>query len=160
MKLLESNFVRNLFVAFLVSLVTLSLVVLFSSTSMYSRLEDTVYDNFFRTVKVDKNKTNGVAIVAIDDMSLIEGDSRELFWPWPRDMYAIISKFLVDHGAKAVVFDIIFSGPDLDRADSYGAENDSKFYDAIIETGKVVLPLISIIDLQKMINSILVILTI
>ncbi|HOV13500.1 MAG TPA: CHASE2 domain-containing protein, partial [Spirochaetota bacterium] len=139
MKLSENAVLKNVLVAFLVTVLSLVLSVLFSFTDVYNRLEDAVYDNFFRTVKVDKNKTDSVAIVAIDDMSLIEGDNRGVFWPWSRDMYAIISKFLVDQGAKAVIFDILFTGPDMDRADSLGSENDRKFYDTISETNKVIL---------------------
>lgn len=140
MRLSENNFLRNILIVFFVCLLSIFVSVLFMFTDMYNRLEDSIYDNFFRTIQVDKNKTEKVAIVAIDDMSLIETETRGVFWPWERSMYSVISEYLIEQGAKAVVFDIIFSGPDMDRADSMGSENDTKFYDTMINTGRVILP--------------------
>ncbi len=141
MKIAENSFLRNALIVILVSFFSLFLSFAFMFTDAYDRLESVIYDNFFRTVELNKSKTDSVAIVAIDDSSLIETEKRGVFWPWDRNMYAMISEYLIGLGAKAVVYDIIFSGPDMDRADSLpGAENDQMFHYVMTSTGKVVLP--------------------
>jgi len=57
-------------------------------------------------------------------------------------MYGKIANYLINDGAKAVVFDIIFSGPDMDRGEgeTLGSESDEEFYNAMKNTGKVILP--------------------
>ncbi|TKB82076.1 MAG: adenylate/guanylate cyclase domain-containing protein [Nitrospira sp.] len=72
-----------------------------------------------------------IVLVAIDDASL-EAYGR---WPWSRDRHGYVVNFLKRAGAKAVVFDLIFSEPDT--ADE---QFDQVFADEMRAAGNVYLP--------------------
>ncbi|MCU0857516.1 MAG: adenylate/guanylate cyclase domain-containing protein [Pontiellaceae bacterium] len=78
-------------------------------------------------------RTDEAVLVYLDDDS-----HRELLQPydrpWDRGLHAQLLERLTADGARAVVFDIIFSGPNLDHP-----EGDERFAQAIRENGKVVL---------------------
>ncbi len=67
-----------------------------------------------------------ICIIVIDQVSLESVhhvlDHR---WPWPREFYAKMLGFLKAAGAKAVVFDMFFSEPDIDHPDILGADSDA-----------------------------------
>lgn len=58
--------------------------------------------------------------------SLDWGKKQGLSWPWPREVYAPIIDFCTRHGARAVIFDVIYSEPS-----SYGVADDRKLAEAI-----------------------------
>jgi adenylate cyclase len=72
-----------------------------------------------------------IGIVVIDQTSL-EKVYRTIGqrWKWPREFYAKITGFLYKAGAKAVIFDMYFTEPDIDRVDISGAESDAALVDA------------------------------
>lgn len=55
-------------------------------------------------------------------------------WPWPRRYHAALTHILSEWGAKAVVFDILFSEPSAEK------EEDLALLEAIKESGRVYLP--------------------
>jgi len=56
-------------------------------------------------------------------------------WPWSRNYHAVLTHILNDWGAKAIVFDVIFSEPS-------DAANDGAFQEAIETSGRVYLPVV------------------
>lgn len=76
--------------------------------------------------RADKN----LILVAVDEPSL------ETFgrWPWPRDRFGYVVRYLREAGAKAVVFDILFLEPD-----EGAAEFDATFAEEIRRAGNVFL---------------------
>ncbi|MGQ9589336.1 MAG: CHASE2 domain-containing protein [Planctomycetota bacterium] len=81
-----------------------------------------------RTPSVDR-----VALVLVDEYSVErEREEASIFWPWPRDMYVPILRFLEKAGVRAVAFDIVFADPHKDRT-------DAEFAAAIAEAGNVTL---------------------
>jgi len=58
-------------------------------------------------------------------------------WPWPRIFYGTMIDFISGAGAKAIVFDILFSEPDIER-DISGAESDAALVDATARSGRVI----------------------
>jgi adenylate cyclase len=77
---------------------------------------------------------SSIVIVAIDDNSLDVYRDVLGRWPWPRDAYVYMLEYLRYAGAGLVVFDVLFSEPDLARPHA-----DSAFAEAI-GAGDVVLP--------------------
>ena len=76
--------------------------------------------------------TSRVATILIDQGSLDWGrESQGLAWPWPRETYRAITDFCARGGAKAVVFDMIYSEPS-----SYGVEDDRGFRASLKRYGK------------------------
>lgn len=72
-----------------------------------------------------------IVLVAIDEASL-EAFGR---WPWARDRHGYMVRYLKEAGAKAIVFDILFSEPD-----ATGEEFDEVFAQEIAAAGNVFLP--------------------
>ena len=64
--------------------------------------------------------TGGIKLILLDQQSLDWGNKRNgLSWPWPREVYAPIIDFCTRHGAKAVIFDVLYSEPSV-----YGMADD------------------------------------
>ncbi len=94
------------------------------------------YDQLCR-LKAGYSVTPGeVVLIAVDQNSLEATRSQGINWPWPRQMYAPILQFCADSGARAVVFDILFTEPS-----SYGVEDDQILADAVRANGRAVLAL-------------------
>lgn len=80
--------------------------------------------------------TNDIKIVLLDQASLDWGASvNHLSWPWPREVYAPLLKFMQRAGAKVVTFDVLYTEPSI-----YGVEDDETFAYAIKKT-PLVLPI-------------------
>jgi CHASE2 domain-containing sensor protein len=59
-----------------------------------------------------------IVVLDIDETSLAEMSARYGRWPWPREVLAQVGANLESHGARAVVFDILFADPDTRNPDS------------------------------------------
>jgi adenylate cyclase len=67
-------------------------------------------------IRGEKKSEAPVALLTVDDRSIEEVGR----WPWSRDKIAQISNRMMDYGAKAVGFDIVFSEPQEDpRMESF-----------------------------------------
>ena len=91
-------------------------------------LEFKALDHRFRSMPCwdEASSPADISIIVIDQVSL-ESVHRTLDhrWPWPREFYAKMLGFLKAAGAKAVIFDMFFSEPDRDHADSSGEASDA-----------------------------------
>jgi len=113
--------------------------LLSSGTMLIDRWEkqaqDLIYRSFYREIHPDN-----VVIIAIDQNSLnYFQENLKLLWPWPRDVYALMTDFLSDCGAKVIAYDVIFSAPDIDRLNVSAEYADSRFAEAMQRSGRVVL---------------------
>ncbi|MFH1829226.1 MAG: adenylate/guanylate cyclase domain-containing protein [Pseudomonadota bacterium] len=63
-----------------------------------------------------------VALLYVDEPSLVTMKEMGISWPWPRELYAGALDFAKRGGAKAVVFDLFFS-----EDSSYGLGDDESF---------------------------------
>jgi adenylate cyclase len=71
--------------------------------------------------------TDKIKLILLDQQSLDWGRKvNRLSWPWPREVYGPIIDFCTRHGARAVIFDVIYSEPS-----SYGVADDRKLAEAI-----------------------------
>lgn len=84
-------------------------------------------------------EANDVVMIGIDDASLKFFGDNGISWPWPRTFYAHVLDYLSRSGAAAVLFDLLFYQPDLDRSESDGQETDNVFAEAIAKNRSVVL---------------------
>ena len=106
------------------------------SGSLLESYELRTYDQLCRFKANYSSSPQEIVLVAVDQGSLEAARSQGINWPWPRQMYAPILQFCAAAGARAVVFDILFTEPS-----SYGLEDDRVFADAVKETGRTVLAL-------------------
>ena len=71
--------------------------------------------------------TDRIRLILLDQNSLDWGKKENaLGWPWPREIYNVILDFCRRQGAKAVIFDVLFTEPS-----TYGAADDRSFGEAI-----------------------------
>jgi adenylate cyclase len=79
--------------------------------------------------------TPQVVVVTIDQPDLDFLKTQGVTWPWPRQLYAPLIDFCRRSGAKAVIFDILYT-----EASSYGPEDDQRLAAAAAAAGKVIFP--------------------
>ncbi len=99
------------FYQFLLSVFVLVLFIIFLPSARFQRMENIVHDTFFKQRKLATHPD--IVLIEIAEDSL-ESIGR---WPWPRSYHAALTHILSEWGAKAVVFDIIFSEPSTDKDD-------------------------------------------
>jgi adenylate cyclase len=93
------------------------------------RLNDVMYDSYFKWRTPENRNDSQVVIVAIDDKSLDLADAQmKMGWPWRRQTYSFLIQFANQHGCKAVAFDFIFSQSSLYN---FAGADDQLFADAI-----------------------------
>ncbi len=73
-----------------------------------------------------------IVLLAIDDSSLAYFKEKlALSYPWPRDAYAHILRFLDKAGVRGVFFDLQMRDPSDDREEVYGDEADMEFVEMV-----------------------------
>jgi adenylate cyclase len=78
--------------------------------------------------------TSQVVTILLDQNSLIWAkESNGLSWPWPRETYKAVADICARGGAKALVFDVLYTEPS-----SSGVEDDARFRDALKANGRTV----------------------
>lgn len=98
-----------------------------------------------------------IILIAIDELSLSYFAQQRTYWPWPREFYAIVIDYLVQHDANVIALDLLLDTPDFDRL-SYRADlSDERFARSVADAGNVILglkttpyrPEIPTIDFEK-----------
>jgi len=111
----------------LAALTSLALAAL-TASPLTTRLDNILYDRLQRASARPVDPS--ILIVGVDERSL-----RALgAWPWSRARHAEMIDRLTQAGAKAIVYDVLFSQPAPDPAD------DAALAAAIARSGKVYLP--------------------
>lgn len=82
--------------------------------------------------KADPN----IVIVDIDEASLEAMAQEYGRWPWPRQVFAEFLEVLQEQKPQAIVFDILFSDPDV-----FNKESDSYFNDVVSEAQNTFFPM-------------------
>jgi adenylate cyclase len=108
-------------------------------TSALESLELKSLDLRFHWFAKPQNADTNIVITAIDEKSLLQFKHGGVVWKWPREFYGALVRYLHRGGAKAVVFDVLYPDPDIDRTNTNGEESDSTFGRAMKESGNVVL---------------------
>lgn len=77
-----------------------------------------------------------IVLLFIDQYSLdLYEKEQNLPWPWPREIYSAVIRYLEKGGAKAVFFDLILS-----ESSRSGVEDDAGFAREVATSGKVFIP--------------------
>ena len=100
---------------------------LFSFFNLSQQWEHQVQDILYRGFQTEQHPDETV-IIAIDQNSLNHFEKNyQTLWPFPRDIYAAVTEYLRLCGARAILFDVIFSSPDIDRVNIAAEAADSAF---------------------------------
>jgi len=130
---------KKILIAFGITCGILFVSGLLYNNGLIQRWENQVQDILYRDFQIEQHPTESV-IVAIDQNSLDYFQNNFLaLWPWPRDIYAVATAYLRQCGAKVILYDIIFSSPDIDRVNVQAEYADSAFALQMRAAGNVVL---------------------
>lgn len=105
---------------------------------VFESLELKTLDARFRQFVKPEQAAKDIVILTIDERSLQEFKRHGNPWPWQRDFYAEVVKYLQNGGAKLIMFDILFDNPDVQRLVE-AEHTDGKFADAMKEANNVLL---------------------
>ena len=98
-------------------------------------LESRLLDSFVRQSALNDSPDRDIVIVDIDESSITALADEVGSWPWPRSVYAELLESLFPLGPDAVVFDLMFSEPDIYRPDS-----DAWFNEVLAQSHNVFFP--------------------
>ena len=94
----------------------------------------TTLDHLYRAAPLPPAKSQ-VVVVTVDQPDLDFFQKQGVSWPWPRQLYAPLIEFCQRGGARAVIFDVLYT-----EASVYGGEDDERLAQAMEASGRVVLP--------------------
>ncbi|HEY8219528.1 MAG TPA: CHASE2 domain-containing protein, partial [Methylobacter sp.] len=121
--------------AVITGLTAVLLAQLLQSAKLLDQWEYTTWSWREKLLAQPSEYTQDIKIILLDQASLDWGSSvNGLSWPWPREAYAPIIRFLQRAGAKIIAFDVLYT-----EASVYGVEDDQVFANAMADN-KVVLP--------------------
>jgi adenylate cyclase len=108
-------------------------IYFFGNTPFFQTFENILWDVRVEKLQRAEEHDTKIKLVLIDQSSLDWAKTNyTLAWPWPREMYAKLVDYCISHGAKAVIFDILFQEPSV-----YGVEDDKRLIDSIMRTNTV-----------------------
>ncbi len=125
----------------IILVVILSFVILLSQSSFISEMESRSWDWRLRLPNVLSKADQRIAMILLDQESLEYGVRHfGVYWPWPRQMYEAVIKYLETANAKAVAFDILFT-----EQTAQSLDDDKDFVNAV--SGK--LPVVTAVALSQ-----------
>lgn len=116
-----------LFFSMIIALVSFSLKFI----PYFQQLELSAIDIRFKEFPLSEKADSSIVLVAIDNSSLQYAQEFDIQWPWPREFYALITDYLAEKGAKAVLYDIQFYESDYNRADLSASDSDNRFAESL-----------------------------
>jgi adenylate cyclase len=100
-------------------------------------LDNRLSDALVRRHALTRTPDPEVILVAIDERSLEAMAPEYGRYPWPRSVHAQLLEQLARHGARAIVFDIMFTDPDSGRA-----QDDAWLVEAAVATPNAFFPMV------------------
>lgn len=119
----------------LIGIVSAAVSLILFYTSRLEWVEHTAWDWRVRHCARPSAQSSKIKLIFLDQYSLDWGaaEDRQLPWPWPRQVYVPVLKFLQRGGAKSVMFDIVFT-----EQSQMGVDDDMALGAAIADFGKYV----------------------
>jgi len=103
---MKRNRIKIFFISSLVSLLSIGLFFFFGILDYFVMQP---FDIMTKLVRKESRISNDIVVILIDETTLKAMDPVVGRWPWPRWVHAEVIRFLKDAGAKAIVFDILFT---------------------------------------------------
>ena len=109
-------------------------------TAFVDNIELMTYDWRMRLTARPDRPSDDIVLVSIDDDSVRRLAPLVGRWPWPRLVHASLLDYLARAQARAIVYDVLFTEPDVRRFDVgdeewTGKESDEAFADVGQEGG-------------------------
>jgi signal transduction histidine kinase/CheY-like chemotaxis protein len=124
--LIAGRWQRNL----LVATAALGLALLLAQTAIFHRLDLEMLDLQMRMLSPPQDMS-GVVGIDVDEKSMDVLEGRLGAWPYDREVFALVTDFLHEAGATAIIYDIVFAE---------ARKGDAAFGAAIKRAARVALP--------------------
>ena len=128
---------RNAFYLYLALLFSLFVVVDVAFLHVGSNMRQAAFDAMVKWRLVVPKPDPEIVIVDINEASLAAMAKDYGRWPWPRQVLGEFLEHLETQQPKAVVFDILFSDPDV-----YNPDSDAYFDAAVAQTSNTYFPML------------------
>lgn len=119
------------------ALFTIAVILDASFFHLVSDMEYTTFDTMMRNRITYQTADPDVVIVDIDEGSLAAMAKEYGRWPWPRQVFAEFVENLEEQHPEAVIFDVLFSDPDI-----YNRDSDDYFNEVIATTDNTFFPMV------------------
>lgn len=117
---------------------SLGSLFLMKNTSLIKRVENTLFDS---RAKYSNNRISlheDIVLILVDDASIKTMEDLVGRWPWPRSLWGDFVDYATESGAKAILFDILFSEAEVARdEDGNLGESDLRLAESTAASGIV-----------------------
>jgi CHASE2 domain-containing sensor protein len=128
---------KNNFYIYLAAFFVLLIVIDAEFLHVTANMRQAAFDKMVRYRMVVPKPDKDIVIVDINEASLASMAGEYGRWPWPRQVLGEFLEHLEEQHPKAVVFDILFSDPDI-----YNPDSDAYFAAAVSETTNTFFPML------------------
>jgi adenylate cyclase len=131
-------------IALAIAVVAALMAIGLARTNFVEDVELMTYDWRMRLTARPEAPSEDIVLVSIDDDSVRRMAPLVGRWPWPRLAHASLIDYLSRAPAKVIVYDVLFTEPDMRRFDVgdqewTGAESDAAFAASVKQANNVVL---------------------
>ena len=124
---------RKSFIALLISILILLTTLTLYQADLFQKPEFFVYDTKAKLFRMEKTPPPTVKVILVDDASLKAMEGVAGRWPWPRTIWADLIEFLSMGGARAILFDIMFT----ERSSVQDTSNDVSLAEATLTSQNI-----------------------
>jgi adenylate cyclase len=119
--------------------VVFSLLIFIDAAFLHitANMRQAAFDMMVRYRVIVRKADRAIVIVDINEASLASMAKEYGRWPWPRQVLGEFLEHLEQQHPKAVIFDILFSDPDV-----YNPDSDTYFASAVSETTNTFFPML------------------
>jgi len=114
---------KKIAISFLIALLIFGITISLYLFGLFEKPEYFAYDVMAKIVRAEKAPDGKLKVILVDESSLKSMSDIAGRWPWPRAIWADLLDYLSMGGARAVLFDILFT-------ERQNEENDKALMDA------------------------------
>ena len=128
---------KTTFYVYLAAIFSLLIVIDAGFLHVTANMRQTAFDMMVRYRIIVPKPDKDIVIVDINEASLASMAKEYGRWPWPRQVLGEFLEHLEEQHPKAVIFDILFSDPDV-----YNPDSDTYFAAAVSRTTNTFFPML------------------
>ncbi|MGK5091038.1 adenylate/guanylate cyclase domain-containing protein [Deltaproteobacteria bacterium TL4] len=113
---MDTKILKKLFISLVLSAISISLALSLYYAGKLESLEMNTFDFRMQARTEHIEAHPDVVMLMIDEASLQSIQSLVGRWPWPRTLFAELVEFLTQAEAKAILFDVLFTEPQVPRS--------------------------------------------
>lgn len=140
---------RNNFYLYLSVLLTIFVLLDASLFHVGENMRDRAFDFMVKNRIVVPKPDPNIVIVDIDEASLSAMAKEYGRWPWPRQVFGEFVENIQSQQPKAIVFDILFSDPDI-----YNPDSDAYFNEVIAASDNTFFPMLRLSEANDSLSKI------